>query len=438
MAGIQAYQQGNLQLASERLQKVANQYGGNVDVFKILGICYFDQLNFGLAIQAFDKATRFSKTDSDIYFNLAICHTKLENHGKAIDNFKHCIALNPQHHKAHAAIADVYKICNHIDEAISSYATAIQLRCVYSPDLLFKLSQVLLVNGAWAEGFELFENRLLLDTASRLHTILPQWQGQPLLGKQILVECEQGFGDSIQFARYLNLLHDMGANITLACPLPLMRLFEHSFPMVKLLAPNAQIDPSPIDFYVPMMSLAVLFQTRVDAIHNNKPYLITPTEYQTKWKWLEETTNLKVGIVWSGNPNHKNDKNRSIAFERLIKGLPSHAHYFSIQKIEHALIPESSTNLTVLSSEIESFSDTAAICEQMDVVITVDTSIAHLCGALGVATWMMLPFSPDWRWLLKREDSVWYESVTLFRQPKAGDWDTVLHKINQQLLQLHT
>lgn len=433
---IVAYTQGRLKEASDLLSQYVAKVGHQPTALKILGICYFDQGKYANASQAFEKITTTDTTDHEVWFNLAICHTKNQKLNDAIYCFRRCEALNPENWKVLSGLGDAYIASNQINEAISSYMGAIQIRGISAQDLLFKLSQVLLVNGAWDEGWELFESRLALDTANRTHTKLAKWQGQALNNKHILVECEQGFGDSLQFARYLLLLQHMGANITLACPLPLMHLFEHSFPSVKLLSPSAQISADSIDFYVPMMSLAGLFKTRIGDVPFQDHYLSTPPEYQAKWSWLSKLAGLKVGIVWSGNPNHKNDKNRSIAFEQFFNALPIHAHYFSIQKGEDILQLKAPANLTVLGSDIESFADTAAICEQMDVVITVDTSIAHLCGALGIHTWVLLPYSPDWRWLLTRDDSVWYKSVKLFRQPDVGNWDVVLRKVSDHLLTL--
>lgn len=434
--GIQAYSQGHLKDAAKHLTNHVTKFAKHVDAWKVLGICNFDLGNYSQAANAFEQTLHLQPNDHETWFNLAVCHVKNQNFHQAIDGYLHCLQLNPQNWKTFTALGDTYKAINNIEQAISSYVSAIHLRGMDAHDLLFKLSQVLLVNGAWDEGWELFESRLALDTANRTHSNLAQWQGQTLEKKHILVECEQGFGDSIQFARYLHLLQNMGAQITLACPLPLMRLFEYSFPNVKLLPPHAQISADSIDFYVPMMSLAGLFKTRMSDLPRQDQYLCTPPEYQAKWSWLGNLSGFKVGIVWSGNPSHKNDKNRSIAFEQFFNALPNHAHYFSVQKSEDILHLKAPANLTVLGSEIESFADTAAICEQMDVVITVDTSIAHLCGALGINTWVLLPYSPDWRWLLTRDDSVWYKSVRLFRQRDVGNWDVVLREISEHLLTL--
>jgi cytochrome c-type biogenesis protein CcmH/NrfG len=434
--GIKAYAQGHLNDAAKHLASHVAKFANHLDAWKVLGICYFDLGQYSQAANAFEKTVHLQPNDHETWGNLAVCHVKNQNFHQAIDCYAHCLELNPNNWKTLTGLGDTHKALNNIDVAISSYVAAINIRGMDAQDLLFKLSQVLLVNGAWDEGWELFESRLTLDTENRTHANLARWQGQALNNKHILVECEQGFGDSLQFARYLRLLQQMGAHITLACPLPLMHLFEHSFPDVKLIPPNAQISPDSIDFYVPMMSLAGLFKTRISDVPSQDHYLSTPPEYQSKWSWLGKLTDLKVGIVWSGNPSHKNDKNRSIAFEQLFNALPNHAHYFSIQKGEDIHHLKAPANLTVLGSEIENFADTAAICEHMDVVITVDTSIAHLCGALGIHTWVLLPYSPDWRWLLTRNDSVWYKSVRLFRQSDVDNWDVVLREIREHLLTL--
>jgi len=428
--GITAYTQGKSQQAAQHLASYVAKSGHHIDAWKILGICYFDLGNYPKAIQAFEKTLQLQAKDDETWFNLGLCYLKNNNWLEAIRCYTACVQHNPQHWKAHTSLADAHKALNQIDEAITHYMAAIQIRGLNASDLLFKLSQVLLLKGAWQEGFELFEHRIALDTAAREHASIPRWQGQEVKGKRILVECEQGFGDSIQFSRYLPLLHNAGAQVLLACPEPLQALFQNAFPQIQVLSPGAQIAQASVNYYTPLMSLAGLFTTTPDHVPFPQPYLSAPEASRKKWEWISHTEGLKVGLVWSGNPAHKNDKNRSINLAPLMAALPTGVTYFSIQKDDKACPPP---RLTSLTNDIQNFADTAAICEQMDVVITVDTSIAHLSGALGTPTWVMLPFSPDWRWLLNRDDSVWYDSVTLFRQHHIGDWSSVFSAIAQQL-----
>ena len=432
--GISAYSQGKPQEAAQYLTSYVARSGAHADAWKVLGICHFDLGLYAKAVQAFGKTLQLEPQDPETWFNLGLCHSKNQNLHEAINGYSTCVQQNPQHWKAHAALGDTHRALNQVDEAITHYMAAIQLRGLDAKDLLFKLSQVVLLKGAWQEGFELFENRIALDTAPREHTLLARWQGQDLHGKRILVECEQGFGDSIQFSRYLPLLRQAGAQVLLACPVPLQALFEQAYPDVQVLSPGQQIELASVNYYTPLMSLAGLFHTTPEQVPYRRPYLSAPEIYREKWQWLEQHSDqLKVGLVWSGNPAHTNDKNRSIGFETLMANLPKGPAYFSLQTGDAPSAASIPHGLTVLSGDIQNFSDTAAICQHMDVVITVDTSIAHLSGALGVPTWVMLPFCPDWRWLLNCDDSVWYDSVTLFRQPCIGDWDSVLKRINQKL-----
>ena len=433
LKGITAYSQGKTQQAAQHLTSYVAQMGSHVEALKILGICHFDLGNYPKAIQAFEKTLALQATDDETWFNLGLCHVKTDNLHQAIRCYTACVQRNPQHSKAHIGLADIHKALNQTNEAITHYMAAIQLRGLNASDLLFKLSQVLLLKGAWEEGFELFEHRIALDTASREHASLPRWQGQDVRGKRILVECEQGFGDSIQFSRYLPLLLDAGAQVLLACPEPLQTLFQNAFPQIQVLLPGAQIEHASVNYYTPLMSLAGLFKTTPDHVPLHQSYLSAPQVSREKWEWLGRIQGMKVGLVWSGNPAHKNDKNRSINFEQLMAALPANVAYFSIQKDDTS---RPHPHFTSLSNNIENFSDTAAICTQMDVVITVDTSVAHLSGALGVPTWVMLPLSPDWRWLLNRNDSVWYDSVELLRQSNRSDWSCVLERVNKKLFQL--
>ena len=431
--GVTAYSQGNPKEAAQHLASYVAKSESHVDAWKVLGICYFDLAEYPKAIQAFEKTLQLQPKDAEIWFNLGLSYTKNQNLSQAIACYSTCVQHNPQHAKAYVALGDTHRAINQVDEAITHYMSAIHLRGLDAKDLLFKLSQVLLVKGSWQEGFELFEHRIALDTAAREHSALPRWHGQDLQGKRILVECEQGFGDSIQFSRYLQVLHRAGAQVSLACPAPLQSLFQLAFPDVHVLLPGQQIEISSVDYYTPLMSLAWLCHTTPENVPYATSYLQAPQENKKKWAWLGQIQGLKVGLVWSGNPVHKNDKNRSMDFETLIAGLPKNAQYFSLQKSDD--LPPTSIHhtLTVLSKNIHDFADTSAICEHMDVVITVDTSIAHLSGALGRPTWVMLPFSPDWRWLLNRDDSVWYEHVKLFRQHSMGDWPSVVTRVAQEL-----
>jgi hypothetical protein len=194
------------------------------------------------------------------------------------------------------------------------------------------------------------------------------------------------------------------------------------------------------DYHCPLLSLPFAFKTNLNAIPCSVKYVSADPIKLTHWtSKLGEKRNPRIGLVWSGSAEHKDDHNRSIVLAALLQHLPTDFQYVSLQKdVRDSDKPvlESSTNILHFGNDLDDFNDTAALCELMDVVISVDTSVAHLSGALGKPTWVLLPFSPDWRWLLDRDDSPWYPSVKLYRQPRVGDWGSVLEKVKADIAQI--
>jgi hypothetical protein len=239
--------------------------------------------------------------------------------------------------------------------------------------------------------------------------------------------------------RYLPLLEAKGARIVALVQAPLRSLLAANFPTVTFITAR---DPLPDhDFKCPLLSLPREFATRLNSIPSGAPYLAAPKEKVASWRTVfSKADGLKVGLVWSGNPKHQFDHNRSVTLDlisRVISDVP--AHFFAIQKDLRSNDLERLSEMpriTNLSRYAGSFEETAAIVTALDLVITVDTSVAHLAGALGTRAWVMLSHSPDWRWLLDRSDSPWYPSIRLFRQLDLGDWETVARKLNAGLCAL--
>lgn len=265
---------------------------------------------------------------------------------------------------------------------------------------------------------------------------VPQWRGKSLAGKTILLHAEQGFGDSIQFVRYVPLVAVKGAKIVLEIPDSLMPLVDFRDDMVATIKPGAP--PPPFDLHCPLMSLPLAFGTTLATIPGETPYLCVPPERKANVrKWLPNSGRTRVGLVWSGKPSHRNDHNRSIAFDRLapILSVPGCA-FISLQreyrKADLATLA-ACPNLLRLDAALADFADTAAVVDALDLVITVDTAVAHLAGALGKPVWILLAAIQDWRWLLQRDDSPWYPTARLFRQPETGDWDSVIALLMREL-----
>ncbi len=264
----------------------------------------------------------------------------------------------------------------------------------------------------------------------------PQWRGEDIAGKTILLHAEQGFGDTIQFVRYAPLVAAKGASVILEAPDSLMPLLD-GFNGVTTMIAHGQALP-PFDLHCPLMSLPLAFGTTLATIPENGPYLRAPAERLEKWRTrLGALSGKRVGLVWSGKPAHKNDRNRSIALSRLAPLLAvAGVNFVSLQqdyrdadRAELANYPQ----LVRLDRELADFADTAAAVAALDLVITVDTAVAHLAGAMGKPVWILLSHVLDWRWLLERSDSPWYPSARLYRQAAIGDWDGVIARLAQDL-----
>jgi hypothetical protein len=303
-----------------------------------------------------------------------------------------------------------------------------------------------LAMGDFATGWQKYEWRWhhkSLDLPRR-GLKQPLWLGREnLFGRTILLHAEQGLGDTIQFARYAPLVARRGATVMLDVPPPLEALLA-SLRDVTLVRSHAL--PLPVfDYQCPLPSLPLALGTMLETIPAEVPYLSPPADRVEKWRALiGNDTPPRIGLAWAGCPAHKNDRNRSIplALLRPLLGTPGGApapRFFALQKeLREADRPilEAAPALTQLADQIDDFADTAAIIALLDLVITVDTSVAHLAGALGKPVWILLPFAADWRWMIQRSDSPWYPSARLFRQPAIGDWQSVVRLMCEALSQI--
>lgn len=293
------------------------------------------------------------------------------------------------------------------------------------------LAQMLLMKGEFSRGWSLHERRPLPPLVAR------RWHGEPLRGRRIFVQGEQGFGDNLQFARYADPLARRGGQVILGCPAGLGRLLS-TVPGVQSVVEAGDVLP-PLDCAVPMLSLPYLMGTRPDSIPNAVPYLSPDPALMVSWgRRLSAHPGPRVGLVWAGNAQTVYDYRRSPGFSpyRQLLDLPG-ISFFSLQKGDGALAPGAAPpGLVDLGPEIASFDDTAAIMTHLDLVISSCTSPAHLAGALGRPLWVVLSSFPDWRWMLDREDSPWYPTARLFRQGRGEGWDPLLGRIRQALAEV--
>lgn len=296
----------------------------------------------------------------------------------------------------------------------------------------------LLLAGNFTEGWEDYESRIDVPSLGHRRYDKPRWNGEPLDGKRLLVVAEQGYGDMIQFARFVPLLTRFGGEILFEMPRDLIDLFAPLAEHTTLIASdNGLVPDGAFDCYVYLMSLGRIFSMTVESVSAVIPYIAAPPDRVDDWHKILDGPGFKVGIAWAGRATHPQDVQRSMdsaQFAQLeeIEGIK----LYSLQKDQttRPLATELGERLVAdFGSKLTRFAETAAIVENLDLVITVDTSLAHLAGALGKPVWTLLPYAPDWRWLLRRDDSPWYPTMRLFRQEAAGDWGEVMAGVREAL-----
>jgi tetratricopeptide (TPR) repeat protein len=392
------------------------------------------------AIASYDAAIQIKPDYAEAYNNRGNALKEQRQIEAAIASYSRAIDLKPDFFEAFNNRGNGLKEKKQLNAAIASYNQAIAIKPDYA-EAYWNKSLALLLGGDYINGWQFYEWRWQREVFATLKRDFPQplWLGTPsLLNKSILLHGEQGFGDTIQFFRYAKLVSDLGAKVILEVQKPLITLLT-DLDGVALLTSKGEKLPE-FDFQCPLMSLPLAFKTTVDTIPTRNPYIFSKLAKVAMWEAkLGNRIKPRVGIVWSGNLKHKNDHNRSISLKQLLLYLPDNCQFVSLQKglsLDDGKVLHANPHILNFAHELRDFSDTAALTELLDCVVSVDTSVAHLAAALGKKTWILLPNDPDWRWLLDREDSPWYPTVKLFRQPVPGDWFTVLSRVREGLLAL--
>jgi hypothetical protein len=352
---------------------------------------------------------------------------------EAVEWFDKAIELQPDFVAALINKASALTQLHRFDEAFSIYGR------VATPMGTWNLALLQMLTGDFEAGWIGREARWEAMSPIYPEISQPKWLGhESIEGKTILVHADEGMGDCIQFARYLPMMEERGARVILVIAEALVPLLS-GMPGISQCFSNGT-SPA-FDMHCPMSSLPLAFRTRLDSIPSATPYLPPPAEARRR-SWedrLGSHDKLRVGLVWSGNPNHTNDRNRSLPLQMLSRILDLDASFVSLQKDLKAGDREflrERTGIVDLTEYLTDFAETAALVSCLDLVITVDTSVAHLAGALGSATWLLLPYTPDYRWLLDRDDSPWYPTMRLFRQNETRDYGIVLDRVRSELLTL--
>jgi Flp pilus assembly protein TadD len=430
--GLKAHKDGNLNYAEKIYGEILEKDNGNSDVWHLMGLIAHQKGKSKEAIGHILKAISLDQR-AMYYGNLGMIFDSLGDKERGEENFRKALEIDEKYGNAKLAYYNlgVYsRDRGELNEAIEYYNKAIVLNGEFG-DARWNRSLILLLLGRFGEGWKDYEYRFKKDSPiDKREFGVEKWDGKDLRGKRILVLSEQGFGDNIQFVRYIRMVKDKGGYVILECKKGLEGLFEKIEGVDELIEKDSWKD---IDFdcYIHLMSLPGVFKTNYDNIPNEVPYLFAKNNlvYDNKF----ESKKFKIGIVWEGNKNQANNENRSTNLNKFkllndVKGV----ELYSLQVGSDELIE----GVIDLKNRMRDFSDTAGIIANMDLIISVDTAVAHLAGAMGKNTWVLLSKMPDWRWFLDREDSLWYPSMKLFRQKEKGDWDGVFENIKKELIEL--
>ena len=389
------------------------------------------------AADSYDRAIAINPDYAEAYTNRGLVLYELGRIGEALADHNRAIAINPDYAEAYTNRGLVLHQLRQWDAAIADYDKAISIN-PDSAEAYWNKSLILLLLEDYANGWKMYEWRWKVEkfAPDKRRAPLTFWNGmESVSGKTILLYSEQGFGDTIQFCRYVKKVAELGSKVILAVEQPLIGLLMQLDCVADFVVKGDSLPG--FDFHCPLMSLPLAFKTTLETIPSPSGYLSADKDKVAEWAVrLGEKTKPRIGLAWSGNTGHKHDKARSIALSELLDSLPSDVHYVSLQKELRELDRlhlDSATNIVHYGDDLKDFADTSALCELMDVVISVDTAVAHLSAAMGKPTWIMVPFCPDWRWMLDRNDSPWYDSVKLYRQEKREDWQSVLLRLSDDI-----
>jgi len=439
------YERGNALLALGRAQDALADFDG---VLALVPGHPQARVNRGLALAGlgrhaeaiadFEAASATPPVSAAAHYNRGLSLFNLGRYAEAVAAYDRALSLAPNHVKALNNRGFALQSLNRHDEALASCSRALELQKDFA-DAHFNQAISLLTIGDFRRGFEKYEWRWQRTgmPAKRSRYGRPLWLGEyPLQGRTILLHAEQGLGDTIQFVRYVALVAKMGTKAVLEVQPELKVLMERIEGVAAVVARGEPLPP--FDVRCPLGSLPLAFKTEPATIPSAGSYLAANDAHIGKWRpRLEALGRPHVAIAWSGNPEHMNDRNRSIPLSRLAPLWSAEpARFFAVQREMRsgdAELLAREPRVMQIGTELDDFADTAAVFALVDLVITVDTSVAHLAGAMGRPVWILVPFSPDWRWTLSGERSRWYPSARLFRQPSLGDWDSVIERLRGEL-----
>lgn len=401
-----------------------------------LGLARHDLGQLDAAVENYRAALVISPEFVEVHSNLGLALQGLGKLDEAMSSYYKALAIDPEHAQAHNNLGLAFQEMGMLDNALDCYKRALSI-VAQSAEAHNNIGMLQLLTGDFINGWKNYAWRWKTkDGTLRPRTYdQPAWDGSPLDGKTIFIYPEQGLGDVIQFARYLPLIKAQGAHVIFEVPKPLHRLFEGSGLADALVNKEDRLR---FDCHAPLLDLPQLLNTTLDTIPGDDAFPQARGELIEQWsKRFQPGHNIRLGVVWAGNPDHKNDRNRSIDGKlfQLLAEIPGVSLY-SLQVGRNGEATRLFDDKIIdLAQHLSDFADTAAAISHLDLVVSTDTSVAHLAAALGKPTWTLLPFMPDWRWLLNRDDTPWYPSMRLFRQVERGDWNGVLQRVGEALVE---
>ena len=401
-----------------------------------LGVALAANMQLDEAIVAYRRAVQLNPGDEWAWNNLGNAYRSVGRLAEAVDALREAIRLKPDWGDAYCNLGAAFISRGEIESATEIFDVALE-KSPEHPVVHYNHGVLLLLRGDYERGWREYEWRWKcaeVHVPTRFDS--PAWRGEALEGKRILLHAEQGLGDTIQFSRYVPMVAERGGEVFLCAQPEAVRLLGN-LRGVRQIADNPSKLPG-CQAYCYLMDLPLAFGTRVETIPKSVPYLYPDSNLRERWaRKLPGGTELKVGLAWAGRPTHVCDSLRSMKLSQFaplseIAGVA----FYSLQKgvgSEQAVAPPVGMNWVDLVGEIKDLADTAALISHLDLVITVDSAVAHLAGAMGKPVWILTRFAPDWRWMVKREDSPWYPSARLFRQSVVGDWGMVVERVCREL-----
>jgi tetratricopeptide (TPR) repeat protein len=414
------------------------------EAYNNLGSVLQEQGKFEAALPCYRQALELKPEYADAHYNLGRLYHEVNRLSEAVACYQESLRLKPDYYKACNNLGKAYQDQLQPDRAIHCYRQALRIKPDYA-EAHFNLATACLQTGNLVEGWHEYEWRFKREGWQKIYPhrlTKPRWHGEPFARQTLLVHAEQGQGDIIQFVRYLPMVKALGGTVVFETRESLTGLLENFPGIDRLTVLSADAPPAQdqFDLYAPLLSLPGIFRTMLTTIPAAIPYIHAEPAKSACWKHRMDHSGLKVGLVWVGTAT---DPRRACPLAKFgpvteIDGISVYGLQKgpAAQELKAKGLPEGVV-ITNLGDELRDFTDTAAVIENLDVVISIDTAVAHLAGAMGKPVWLLLPYSPDWRWLLHRTDSPWYPTMRLFRQPQPADWDSVVQAIALKLKSLN-